>query len=422
MKKKIISVLKHPLISGSTILIMGSLLANVINYLSNLVVARLLIPSDYGIFASLLSIFNIFAVFSTTISTVFTKFTAVFIGQKNEQLISALIKKGTIWVGALSFFVSGIIIIFSFQIAHFLNIKDTILVVITSLALLISLLSSVPSGVLQGLMKFVNFTLVNVFSSTFKLILIIAFLLAGFRVFGAMGAFLVATIVGYIASFVPIRKYLWRNKNLTLKIHNLYHKLSAYAFPVFLSSIGMTAMITMDIVLVKHFFSAEIAGRYSALSLMGRSIFYAVQPITFALFPLIVQKKERKEKLLGTVLLSFVLMGIPALILSLIYFNYPMLILKIFFPSEEYLSLIPYLGPFSIFILFYILSFLLNSFYISIGKIKVFSLTIGASIIEIISIVFFHRDLNQIITGLIVSSFLLLLSLLLYYPNATKTS
>lgn len=423
MKKLIHQAVKHPLVSGSTIIVLGSLLANVVNYLSNLAVARLLIPSDYGIFASLMSIFNIFAVFATTILTVFSKFTAVFIGQNKEELIGPLIKKGSMWVGIISILISGIIIIFSSQIADFLKIKEVILITITSASLFFSFLSSVPLGVLQGSLKFFNLSLVNILSSVIKLVSVIILLLAGWRVFGATTAFLIASIVAYIIPFFPIYKYLIKSsRNVNLTIANLNRKLSSYAFPVLLSGIGMTAIMSIDILLVKHFFSAELAGQYSALSLMGRSIFYVVQPITFVLFPIIAQKKERKEKLFGTVFLSFVLMGAPALILSLIYFLYPSLILKIFFPSKEYLSLIPYLGPFSVFIFFYILSFLLNSFYISIGKIKVFILTIGAAVIEIVLISLFHKDISQVITGISLSSFLLLFSLLLYYRHATKAT
>ena len=422
MRKKFNKLIKHPLISGSTTIVVGSLLANIINYASNLAVARLLIPSDYGIFAALLSIFNIFSVFSLTITTVFAKFTAVYIGQRKEEFIGPLIKKGSLWVGVMAFVICGMIIFFSKFIADFLNINNVQLIAITSAILFFSLLSSVPLGVLQGSLKFLNLSLVNIFSSFIKLVSSITLLLAGLRVFGAINAFLISSIAAFIIPFFAVLKYLGKPKESAFTMSNLYHRLSMYAFPVFLSGIGMTVIISIDIILVKHFFKAEIAGHYSALSLMGRSIFYVVQPIVFVLFPIIAQKNERKEKLFGTVLLSLILTGAPALVLSLIYFIYPEIILKIFFPSEEYAYLASYLGPFSIFVLFYVLAFLLNSFYISIGKIKVFFLTIAAGTIEIILITFFHESIQQVITWLIISSFLLLISLLLYYKHATKTA
>ncbi len=54
MRKIIHSALKHPLISGSTVIFVGSMVANIINYIFNLVMGRLLLPADYGILISLI--------------------------------------------------------------------------------------------------------------------------------------------------------------------------------------------------------------------------------------------------------------------------------------------------------------------------------------------------------------------------------
>lgn len=424
MKKRLTQFVKHPLVSGTSVVIIGSLAANVINYFSSLAVARLLIPypGDFGIYASLISIFNIFSVFALTITTVFTKFSAVLVGQNKTKLVGSLIVKGSLWIGILSFVISGLIVIFASKIADFLNIDNSGLVIIIAVGLFFSFMTSVLAGVLQGLLKFIYLSFMHAFSSSVKLILGIALLLIGLRVFGAINAFMISVISAYIIAFLPLYKYLSKNGNEDISIKNLYNKLSSYAIPVFLSTIGMTVLISADIILIKHYFSSPIASHYSALSLMGRSIFYAVSPITLVMFPLIAQKKERKENLHGTIFLAAFFTGVPAFGISIIYFLFPELILNIFFPSKEYAPLSKLLGPFSLFIVFYTLAFLFNNFYLSIGKSKVFLFTIGTAVLEIIFIVLFHQSISQIITGLAVISFLLLLGLLLYYPYATRKS
>ncbi|MDO8657711.1 MAG: oligosaccharide flippase family protein [Candidatus Levybacteria bacterium] len=424
MRKRFTQFVKHPLVSGSSIVVIGSLAANVVNYFSSFAVARLLIPypSDYGIYASLISIFNIFSVFALTIATVFTKFSAVLVGQNKTELIGPLIVKGSLWIGIISFIISGLTVVFASQIANFLNIDNSGFIIIISVALFFSFLTSVLAGVLQGLLKFAYLSFAHALSSSVKLILGVVLLLMGLRVFGATNAFMISVVAAYIISFFPLYKYLNKNNATDISIKNLYGKLSSYAVPVFLSTIGMTMLISIDIILIKHYFPAEIASHYAALSLMGRSIFYAVSPITLVMFPLIAQKKERKENLHGTIFLAAFFTGAPAIGVSIIYFLFPELILNIFFPSKEYVTLTRLLGPFSLFFVFYTLSFLFNSFYLSIGKGKVFLLTIGSAVLEIIFIVFFHQNLSQIVTGLAIISFLLLFSLLLYYPYATKSS
>ncbi len=420
MKKKIIEFVRHPLISGSAIIVIGSMIASVLNYIFNLEMGRSLSVSDYGTFASLVSLFNIFSVLSTTILLVFSKFAASFLGKQKEELIKPLFVKGNLWIGGLSFLVCGAIVLFSSQISQFLKIGSPLLIDITSAALFFSFISSIGMGILQGALKFFAFSFQNIFSSLIKLGLGFLFMILGFKVLGAIEAFFLASLFSYVIIFFPLYKYIKKGRLKEGHMPDLHKNLSIYGIPVFLSTLGMTAFTTIDIILIKHFFTPEVAGKYAALSLMGRSIFYVVGPVTAVLFPLIAQKKERKEKLSGTLLLSGVLIGCPSFILSLIYFIYPQLIIHIFFPAEEYKSLAPLMGIFSVFIIFYSLSFLLSNFYLSVGKTKVFLFTILGALVETIYIVFFHQNLYQIIYGLIFISFLLLFSLLIYYHNATE--
>lgn len=422
MKKIIHIVFKHPLVSGSTIVLVGSMVANILSYFFNLAMGRFLLPSDYGTLISLVSIFNIFSVFSITISTVFTKFSATFVAQKKEQFIGPLFISGTKWVGIVALVIISLISVFSPQISNFLNIKSTALVNVVALSLFFSYLWSIGSGILQGILKFTYISFMNILSSLVKLIsgLILVFL--GFNVVGAVGAILLTAVASYILVLIPLYKFLRINTNKESSLKNLRRKLSAYAIPVFLSNIGIIAFIAIDIILVKHYFSPTIAGQYAAISTMGRSIFFVVAPIGMVLFPLIAQKKEKGENLSSTVLLSLILVGIPSIFLSLIYFVFPDLVRSIFYPLNEYRVVGRYLGQFSIFILFYIFSYLLNTIYLSIGKMWTCAFTIAGSILEIVLIFLFHKDINQVINVMIVSSFLLLISLLLYYPKATQIS
>lgn len=422
MKKAIHIVLKHPLISGSTIILVGSMAANILSYFFNLAMGRFLLPSDYGILISLVSIFNIFSVFSITISTVFTKFSAMFVAQKKEQLIGFLFISGTKWVGIISFLIVSLIIIFSFQISGFLNINSPIFVDLIALSLFFSYLWSVGYGILQGILKFAYISYMNIFISFAKLIIGLILVVLGFKVMGAVSAILLATVISCILVLFPLYKFLRMSTNKNFPFKNLRSKLSAYAIPVFLSNIGITAFVTIDIILVKHYFDSTIAGQYAAISTIGRSIFFVIAPIGLVLFPLIAQKKEKKESLSGTVLLSLILVAIPSMLLSLIYFVFPDFVRSIFYPLNEYSVVSKYLGQFSIFILFYVFSYLLSIIYLSIGKIWACAFTIGGSILEIILISLFHKDITQVINVMIISSFLLLISLSLYYRKATEIS
>lgn len=421
MKKYMRTIISNPLVSGSTVVLIGTFLANFLSYLFTIGMANLLSNSDFGIIASLIAVINILSILASTIMTVFTKFSASYIGQNKKYLISTLFTQGNNWVGIISLLITLIIMIFSYQIAAFLHINNIVLVYLVALTLFFTFLTSVGQGILMGLLEFVPNSLINIVSALAKLVLAVSLVYLGLNVFGAIFAIFLANMIGYVVVFIIMKRYLKKTQRDTQEsIPNLQHQLVQYGFPVFLSSLGITAFISLDIILVKHFFSEDLVGQYAKLSLMGRSIFYLVVPIASVAFPLFAQKKERKERLFGTLLLSMFLVGVPLFIISIIYFLFPTLIIYIFTPAQPALNLAPYLGLFSVFIILFSFSYLLNNFYLSIGKTRVFFLTMIGSFLEVIYIVFFHQNLYQIIVGLIGVSFLLLVSLLLYYPIAIK--
>lgn len=420
MKKLIKSAIAHPLISGSTVIFVGSMFASVFNYLFNLLMGRFLSVSEYGTFAALISVFNIFSVFDIAFTMVFSKLSASLAGQKKEEKIGSLFVAGNIWVGIFSFALCLFLVLLSPKISQFLNVNSTSLVLIIIVALFFVFLSTVSSGVLQGLLKFYSFSFIKIISSFSRLVLGISFVLLGYKVFGAIMAFFLSSLASYIFAFYPLRKYITHKVRDGFTLSSLHKEAYSYTIPVFLSNIGITALTSLDIILVKHYFSSTIAGQYAALSLMGRAIYYFISPISSVLFPIIAQKKERKEKLTGTLILSLILISFPVISLSIFYFTFPRFVLGFFFPGKGYMTLASLLGPFSIFIVFYTILYLLNNFYLSLGKTRVFLFSLTAAFLEAMIIIIFHNSIGQVVAGLITISFLLLISLLLYYPSVAK--
>lgn len=415
MKKLIKNITSHPLISGSAVIILGSMLGNVFNYLFTLSMVKLLSVSEYGTLASLISLFNIFVVFAASVITVFSKFSASFVGVGDERKIGSLLKKGTRYVGEIGIVLCLPLIIFSPLVSGFLHINSVILIILVALALFLTFLSSVPNGILQGVLNFRAFSAIYILGSLSKFIFGLALVFIGLNIFGAVFAIFLSTVMTYLFSFFSIKKYLGKKEMEHIHLPNIRNELTTYGIPVLLSGVGLTLMYAMDVILVKHFFSPDTAGQYGALSLMGRIIFFIVAPITQVFFPLITQKRERKEGLAETLFLTVLLIGTPSVILSAVYFAFPGLILHIFAPAKEYAMLAPFLGFFSIFILFYTFSFFLNSFFLSTGRTKVWIFTMIAACVEILFIVLFHSSLWDIVYGLTGISFLLFISLLIYY-------
>src|SRR5882724_8494911 len=95
MKKRLVAFISHPLISGSSIVFIGSFLANIFNYLFNLLMGRWLSVSDYGLLIALSSFLVVFGTINTFLANIFSKFSAKYLAKKDTHSLSSLILHGS---------------------------------------------------------------------------------------------------------------------------------------------------------------------------------------------------------------------------------------------------------------------------------------------------------------------------------------
>lgn len=414
-------IAKHPLISGSTVLFVGSFIANIFNYIFNLVMGRMLSVPDYGLYTSLSSVFLLLAIFGGALSTVITRYAAKFSGSENENGIKALLHVSAkfIFVGSLIQLILSIVLLPVLN--SFLHIDNSLYTLIIIFTIFFTFLLSVPTGFFQGKMRFTLLSSISISQPIIKVIAAVLIIYLGFGVLGPLvGLFLSAFIPVVILGVYLFNHY--KKKNYSGKFDREQFKKDFFHSSVifFLAGIGLAVIQNSDIILVRHFLKAHDAGLYAALSLMGKAIFYFTSPIALAFFPIIAYKKERNERLLHTVILAVGIVSLVSLSISFVYFFYPEFVLRIFFPAQEYKVLSKYLGIFAIYILLLSVATLFNSYYLSIGKKKVYLLTLIAGIAQVILISIFHESILQVIYVLLGISMLLLLAFIGYYIKHGK--
>lgn len=416
MNNKIKSFVKHPLFSGSAVMIGGSMVANVINYVYHLIVGRLLGPVNYGVLASLFSILYIVGIVPTSTSVAIVKF--VSSGKETNEIsavyyaINKLVLKVAIVLGILVFLVSPLI-------SNFLKIDNPFLVVFVAPILFFSLMTLVNQATSQGLLKFMGWVVPNIVSSLIKIFLGVFLILLGFSVFGAMGAVMLGAILAYFMSVSYIRKI--KNSKPGNAKYNLKPFL-VYSLPVLLQALSFTSLFTTDIILVKHFLSPFDAGIYAALSTLGKIIFFASSPISSVMFPVVAGRNAKGEKYHKVFWLSFIATLFISLAIVVFYYLFPNLAIGILY-GKAYLSAKTSLVRMGLFIFIYTMSVLLVNFSLSLGKTKVIVFPLFAAICQVVFIWIFHNSIIQVIqVSTIVCSLMFVgLSLNLGYNSLGKT-
>lgn len=406
MRKHIHKVIRHPLFSGSAIMIIGSNSASALNYLYHLVVGRLLGPSSYGEFASLISIIGLLGIIPGAVSLVIVKQVS---SAKSEDEKNNLIKwfKNRAFIVSLSF--ALLMLIVSPFISSFLKINNFTYILMISVLFLFSLQTGFNRSILQGVLKFNEFVVSILLENATKLVVSVILLFLGFAVSGALAAFIFASLLA-----LYLTNYYLKVKNIdNQEVKTNIKPLLFLIVPMLIQTISITSIISSDVVLVKHFFSSHEAGIYASLSTLGKIIFFGAGPITTVMFPLVSKKNSKGEEYRKVLFYSFAATAFFALGICLFYFLTPTIAINLLFGSL-YLESSNLLIWFGVFMSLFTLSSLLINFGISLGRNKIVILPLFSAILQIILISLFHKTLFMVI---IISSgvtALLLVNLLIY--------
>ncbi len=417
MKEKALKLIKHPLIYGSTIVVVGNVGANFFNFLFNLFMSRNLSVADYGILASITTLVGYPALVGTALIPMVVRFAGTYFAKNQLAMVKGLylkIVKPLLIVGAV---VTALLFIYVEQVGAFFHIKDESLLAIAAATIFFNLLSVINIAFLQAKLAFTSQVVLNIVTAILKLLIGIVLVYLGYAVGGAVIALFVTVFAFYLLGFYPLRTIFEKSlKTPHIDTKELY----SYGVPSALAFFGLTSLLSTDLLLVKHLFNPEQAGVYAGVALVAKVIFYISSPISSVMFPLIVQKHSKNENFTSTFILSLILVLSFSLLLTLFYFLFPNFTILFFLKKVEYLSLAPLLGLFGLFVSIYCVLAIIVNFYLSIKKTIVYIPILLAALLQGVLIYLFHDSFHQIVMISFVIVLLLVLGLLLYYPHATK--
>jgi O-antigen/teichoic acid export membrane protein len=163
-------------------------------------------------------------------------------------------------------------------------------------------------GELQGQQRFLSFSSMNVVAATLKLVAAIALGLA----LGPVGVVLglaMAAIISYGITFWLVRR------RLAIRFTQPWLRPAArYMALIVPSTLALSVLLSADILLVKHFFSAPAAGEYSAVAALGRAIFWGAGGVAAVLFPKVIYRESQGGNGSRIVLVSLGIVAVGGII------------------------------------------------------------------------------------------------------------
>lgn len=393
------------LLRQSGIIFTATVISGIFTTFFQLYIGRALGPSDYGEFSALTSLLIITSVPASTIATTIAFFISEYNAKaefgKIKYLLIYSVKKLLIF-GLIGFF---LIAFASGAIASFLNITSIIPILIIGMIFIVSVIHPITTGALQGLQNFTQAGFNGFLAAASKLIFGILFVYIGWDLNGAILALLASPILAFLVALIPLRVIL---KEVSIKTHN--REVFQYSIPIFITTLIITLILNIDIMLVKHYFSASEAGYYSAASLLSKIIFFITTSIAIVMFPKISELHTKKEKTISVLKNCLAYTGLFSLLGVFIYWIAPTFVVNMLFGSE-YGGTINIIGMFAVALMFFSLSYIIIIYNMAIKNFKFIYVITAGLLFEILLLSMFHETLLTVVKILAILSLLLFVAM-----------
>ncbi len=407
LKSLFLKIIRHQLLSASLVMIIGSNAYNFSQLIFHFLTGRFLgNKALYGDLAAIISLVGIIGIVQVAVSLSVVKLIA---SEQDNNKVAGFIK----WLDKTTIFVSFVVFLVTFLVSPYLNtflkLVEPKTVFFLGPIVAVFLVVSTERSVLQGLLNFKKYVISLLIEAFGKIIFTSILLFLGFNIFGGLAAYLIGVLIATLITRHFLSQYLKSHSQLIPDLGNFFK----YSLATFIQGLALTSMYTMDLLLVKHFFSAETAGTYASLSILGRIVFFGTTPIANVMFPIVAKRHVNKQKYLSILFLSLTLVIGVSAILVIFYYLFPALPIKLLY-GKEYLDGVGLLWWFGLFMGLLSVAMLLTQFQLSIGKTSVIYLFVSAAILQILLIWFIHPDILTVIQLSLISTALLVLSLFIY--------
>jgi len=418
MKEKISSLLSkgNGLLSGGMLFFTSATIVNLGNYLFNLVLGRWLGPAAFSDLSIVITLFLIVIFFAATLQTITARFSAIHTSNNDLAQISILRKTMLRWSWVLGALLALVFILGATLWQDFFHTQTSSIFIIFGIGLPFYLAQGVNRGVLQGQTRFVELSASYQAEMWTRLITGVGFAWIGWGTIGAVVGLSFSFLATWLASQ---RAAVGLPKSDPMSLSD-QGKLFSYTGGVSLTYLSQILITNSDIIIVKHFFSPQIAGNYAALALIGRVIYFATWAITTTTFPIVAQRNQSGKSHGHFLAIGVGLVFGLAAATILVAWMMPDVIVNTLF-GEAYLNISPFLWRYAIAAGLYSLVNVFVNYQLSLGHKLESVLAFAGGLVQVLVLWSWHITLLQVVNLQIAIMAALLCSLVISYLWALRS-
>jgi len=258
-------------VSSGTILIMGYMGANLLNFVFNLTLGRILSFADFGLLTFVNTFTYLISILLFSLASTLTHRISFLTAKHGPESGVLFLRKVFVKSTHITIIVAIVWALLIPFMTYFFKLGSMLPLLMFFPILFLGLISSLNEGYLQGNFFFVSLALVTISAPLLKLILGLGLTYLGFEDFVYL-AIPISTIIPVLISSIIV---YYKVKNVTFTGVTTNFKFPRRFFTSSIVSIlSLNLFLTMDVLMTKHYLSITQVGQYALIGLVGKIVFY----------------------------------------------------------------------------------------------------------------------------------------------------
>jgi O-antigen/teichoic acid export membrane protein len=280
-------------VNASALVFGSGLILSIGGFAFHALASRRLGVDSYGALYALISLYGLAGLPVAIFAPVITKYSAEFAALHDDRhmrgLIGLIVRAFGI-VGAI-YVVAAVAL--AGPLAAFLHVAAWEIPIVGVMSA-VGIVSGTMRSISQGVHAYGAYAVATAGEGVMKVLALALFSIVGLTTFGATGAFLCGMIAGGILIALPLLHRYRGVESAAILLD--WRRIFATIVGATVLTLTMTCMGFADVLIVKHFFTGEQAGIYSAASLCGKILLYFVGFVPAVLIPQATHRHARGER------------------------------------------------------------------------------------------------------------------------------
>jgi O-antigen/teichoic acid export membrane protein len=300
--------LRQKLLGGSLTLLAGSGLVGVTNLIYNVATARLLGPTGFAHATAVYTLLMLASAITLSFQVVCAKYVASCATVEEKHAVFANLHLRS-WIAGTG--LGLLLFLFNGALAKYLNLPDPELISLLAIGAAFYIPLGVRRGYIQGIHAFTALAINFMLEGLVRLGGAYLLIEMGLGVKGAVLASVLAVVASYLLAKPSPGFRSFHTSAISISSGEGLQAIVFFA--------GQVVINNFDIILVKHFFTPDLAGIYAAVSLVGRLVNMCAWSVVNTMFPVsaATRSSDREARPVLFMSLSLVFLILAVLVVGL---------------------------------------------------------------------------------------------------------